>query len=1447
MARNPGNNLNRAPRQPTPEEEAVRLKNWYKQQRLEVDTRVAELRSGLPDWLPVTKLDDVFGAAYENAKLELNLVLQQILDVETDSSLGVRDEVQKLQDLSDEYRAKKNALLQSIDNLLISKKAFTEGPYLNFETKKFELDGILKHLEGFTEDLIGKGLSAPADIQDILNRVQAAKTLLQQAETAASQPGYVPEVVAMSVENVDGLIAEIKDRFTALQREVVAVVRQEAGALTESAPKVEGAPEWIESEATELTKVKSSVAALEKKYPRWPEVAKDEMRVVVELIADSERALANIPPQHKTYEVALGKYKARLEQNREKLAQALLALQERFDTTIVTPAASPFPAPEQAFRESVKGLGDEARRTLDGYIQHGEGLKDDAAKRGIDIAVDLRLVFGKVEALANLLSSLQSLMSRPAVVAKAVEETKRSIQALTAEIDQAFVDLQRKLNDAVVAKSAETAAPAPAAAAPEAKSFALKTGEAAPLLGEARRILNELAGKTPANLDEARVMRGQAKEAWRNAKPIFDQAEAEYQRIFAARESVRAAKTFGKDSVDDGPLRAAEVKRDEARVIYQRALAASYKYREAEVEFRKRDLPAQLTSAEISEQASLAAATSRIRIEQPGLTGEAFNRAVASDVAYAMTRERAAALRAAQGEIARRDRIRAGREEVVLRARAEKPDGTLEGKKKSESVKFVPLEERMQVAVRRGLIDNSLAAEQKATVDAIKNNPGYWSRAKAAMIEKVTTKLKNPDGTWNKKSVSLVGAIAVGGLSGVLITSPALLAAMPVGFAARYFAKKGASSLGRKLFVSGTEKQLGKEKEQATRDIFAGDVSSMAKSQRSLQSSIDTRTKWVNRTSEVAAAVAGVAAGGATKIGLEYGFPETFAGRAAQAATQPGARLPTSVGADARIVLPEGEAPAATAPQPPGAPPPPAAPPPPTEPPTLAVSRGGIGSDAVAAREAASSPAVTSEVAPRTTTTAPTRPGGIGSDAVAAREAAAPPSAPEVAPRLEVRRGNVLSRLLHDQMIEAQGGQSVPPAERQRLARLMYERFPEMRAADGIRATTPVERWALTPDQWREVGVRSGNPNLIQPGEQINMRRLLEMASGRPAPEPPLPVPPIPPQMDAVDLGEYNAMPRPIAPMDAVDLGQFNAPEAPPTTTVPTRPGGIGSDAVVAREAVSAPPAPESFIDRVAPPAIAAEPGSEAVPERNMIDNVATGAGLGGSEAPGGEPPTPAEPTTRGLGRGGNLLEQMAPPPAAEPSADPAPVYRESPLPAIDGRIDLRTIDQGDATPVTINTRAVAERVAEQGRVLVVERASLDDPDFMQFVNQEFGSAEKFMQRRDALLSEINPKRGFLENLFSVAVNDNLPVNEALPDVTLEDFMAANQSPAQIAEALREGDDSISVNPDSITRWRRAIPELVARLQDKGLEIDPEETTISELTNAAAANDISLRTARRVA
>jgi hypothetical protein len=60
------------------------------------------------------------------------------------------------------------------------------------------------------------------------------------------------------------------------------------------------------------------------------------------------------------------------------------------------------------------------------------------------------------------------------------------------------------------------------------------------------------------------------------------------------------------------------------------------------------------------------------------------------------------------------------------------------------------------------------------------------------------------------------------------------------------------------------------------------------------------------------------------------------------------------------------------------------------------------------------------------------------------------------------------------------------------IAHYMYQSFPEMTDATDVSPR-------LTPDQWRELNVSSGDPNKIGVGEQINIDKLLEHMWGQPS------------------------------------------------------------------------------------------------------------------------------------------------------------------------------------------------------------------------------------------------------------------------------------------------------------------------------------------------------------
>jgi len=93
----------------------------------------------------------------------------------------------------------------------------------------------------------------------------------------------------------------------------------------------------------------------------------------------------------------------------------------------------------------------------------------------------------------------------------------------------------------------------------------------------------------------------------------------------------------------------------------------------------------------------------------------------------------------------------------------------------------------------------------------------------------------------------------------------------------------------------------------------------------------------------------------------------------------------------------------------------------------------------------------------------------------------------------EVVRGDTLSEILFSDLEKAVESGKIELPDRVvgegGLSSYMYERFPEFTGAEGVEAT-------LSPEQWRAIGVDSGNPHLIYPGEKIDINALVEIMNG---------------------------------------------------------------------------------------------------------------------------------------------------------------------------------------------------------------------------------------------------------------------------------------------------------------------------------------------------------------
>lgn len=130
----------------------------------------------------------------------------------------------------------------------------------------------------------------------------------------------------------------------------------------------------------------------------------------------------------------------------------------------------------------------------------------------------------------------------------------------------------------------------------------------------------------------------------------------------------------------------------------------------------------------------------------------------------------------------------------------------------------------------------------------------------------------------------------------------------------------------------------------------------------------------------------------------------------------------------------------------------------------------------------------------------------------------------------EVARGENLSTILSNKLraLVDSGDYKLPEGmTRDEITHRMYQTFPEM-----TKATHSIPK--LSHDQWVELGVKSGNPNLIHPGETINVQRLVEIMGYSPS-DGSVPLP-TQPNIDA--LGNIKAF-------DAPDLVTKGHPPSP--------------------------------------------------------------------------------------------------------------------------------------------------------------------------------------------------------------------------------------------------------------------------------------------------------------
>jgi hypothetical protein len=148
-----------------------------------------------------------------------------------------------------------------------------------------------------------------------------------------------------------------------------------------------------------------------------------------------------------------------------------------------------------------------------------------------------------------------------------------------------------------------------------------------------------------------------------------------------------------------------------------------------------------------------------------------------------------------------------------------------------------------------------------------------------------------------------------------------------------------------------------------------------------------------------------------------------------------------------------------------------------------------------------------------------------------------------------VERGENLSSILFSHLNElVDSGLSLPEGVGEdEVAHYMYQSFPEFTDAADISAR-------LTPEQWMELGVSSGDPNLIYPGETIDMHALAEKMWGSNAEaalDPSLAATNTPVGNIGEGLGDANVVPQAESFEDSLGEGSASETDGQPVAAKP--------------------------------------------------------------------------------------------------------------------------------------------------------------------------------------------------------------------------------------------------------------------------------------------------------
>jgi hypothetical protein len=1203
---------------------------------------------------------------------------------------------------------------------------------------------------------------------------------------------------------------------------------------------------WLDEQAGALKKSLEYLERIKSTYPDAQIAAPDEYNALRDLLGNVERLLGvarDVPASLVHVKSVLQKYQQAVAGAFDKLGPAFSALNEKLhgldDVDIVS-------------QKQERSLS-ELEKKIKGYQDFCDDLEQAAKKIELDVAVELGNFRALRDAFVERYKELESLKSRPYVVPGTIEFAQQTVDDFKIKLENLLRALQVRVTEAANTKTGVSVRPS-----------TLETGQVSEAdfnsVNEAvTKILNEAVATT--DVAQKRRLAGRAHVALDNvgtkilarrdqlAQVVADlekklpsepalQAELAKARASFAEEVQRANKiiswrmtiasltslrdtaeqkqdlqkvkdlmnnlrenvpTLGTDGAD--LQRSLEWRKnlkiahgEVARLLplcqqaYFAALEAyeakqaqkNIAYKVLDIEAAAKDELAKLEEAkmELDEVAALFDETSRL-LTQNKLKNKAATRS--DDVAAYLTK---LADHQGHSEEAGRSGGSAVRNLPKMPTDLNKSFAVPDKLAASFGKKELPYAELMNSALAKKLVLDRL--DQEDTVRATQYEAHGNKALKVAVALRDQAVVRLSKWYWRQSGLKKLGLGAIGTFAviGLVPLAPAV-----VGMASAYTAR----GVVKGLFGGSLQKDKAalKDAEAAVRQTVAeqGAVSAYEQ-QRQLRVAVRKKKARLDTGKFAAGLVAGIASGGLARVyGPEEWMRPSISDllRSQAFGTTPGGQLPTAITGEP---IQPAVAPSAPSPSP-------------------VEIVGDPAESLIRGPEAVRGPQVEITANPQVASETPSPP------AEASQEIPSSPALPaEAVPApteawVEVRRGDALSRLLHQHMIEAhQAAQFAgvdPDTTPRELARLMYEKFPEMRAADGIRATTPVERWALSPAEWREVGVQSGNPNLIRPGERINMQRLLELAGWRneQVPAPGIPVEPAEPLTSPTPRGSLEAR----MPQGAREefIRQLGVGQEELQNTLRS------SDAMA-----------ESLLTELNSPSQSPRV-NEAV--------------LDPSFNPESIPPLPAAPPP--------------PPRVLTPPEVPLPPPPASLPPRVENLTgQLRVVDVGatGSIPITV----IGDPVPEPGPVVNVnyEAVSAPPPDpmaprvlsaadlrvdtFNAVVAEQFGGSEAFAAAFDQFCERVDQPRGFFARLIAPLTEINTrSLREVVGDQPLGEVLAMRAVPREEVQAFLTTNN---IPVDNCQRWLTVAERLERDLIARGVSINREQVTFDQLVTLAVAN-----------